>query len=42
MELRLRQAARAAVYPRYSAGRLVRDLEQLYLELAHEKGLVAA
>jgi glycosyltransferase involved in cell wall biosynthesis len=39
---RMGQAARAAVYPRYSAGRLVRDLEKLYLELAQEKGLVAA
>jgi glycosyltransferase involved in cell wall biosynthesis len=32
---------RASVYPRYSIGRLVTDIEQLYLELAHEKGLVA-
>ena len=35
-------AGRAWVYPRYAAGRLVVDVEQLYLELAREKRLVAA
>lgn len=37
----LGRAGRASVYPRHSAGRLVRDVEQLYLELAREKGLAA-
>lgn len=32
---------RSSVYPRYSIERLVRDIEDLYLELAREKGLVA-
>ncbi|MBA2449123.1 MAG: glycosyltransferase family 4 protein [Chloroflexi bacterium] len=35
-------AGRAHVYPRYAAGRLVADVERLYLELAREKRLVAA
>lgn len=35
------QRGRASVYPRYSIERLVRDIEDLYLELAREKGLVA-
>lgn len=39
---RMGRAARAAVYPKYSAGRLVGDLERLYLDLAGQKGLVAA
>ena len=39
---RMGRAARAAVYPKYSSGRLVDDLRRLYLELAREKGLVAA
>jgi glycosyltransferase involved in cell wall biosynthesis len=34
--------ARADVYPKYSAGRLTADLQRLYLELAREKGLMAA
>jgi glycosyltransferase involved in cell wall biosynthesis len=34
-------AGRAAVYPKYWSGRLVEDIERLYLELAREKGLVA-
>lgn len=38
----LGRAARAAVYPKYASTRLVADLERLYLELAREKGLVAA
>jgi glycosyltransferase involved in cell wall biosynthesis len=39
---RLGQAGRAAVYPKYSSGRLIADLERLYLDLARQKGLVAA
>jgi glycosyltransferase involved in cell wall biosynthesis len=39
---RMGNAARAAVYPRYSVGRLVSDLERLYLDLARQKGLVPA
>jgi glycosyltransferase involved in cell wall biosynthesis len=39
---RMGQAAREAVYPKYSSGRLIADLEQLYLSLARSKGLVAA
>lgn len=39
---RMGQAARAAVYPRYSTVRLLADIERLYLELARQKGLVAA
>jgi glycosyltransferase involved in cell wall biosynthesis len=38
---RLGSAARAAVYPKYSSGRLVGDLERLYLALARRKGLAA-
>jgi glycosyltransferase involved in cell wall biosynthesis len=38
----LGRVARATVYPIYSAGRLTSDLERLYLELAREKGLIAA
>ncbi|MCC6438745.1 MAG: glycosyltransferase family 4 protein, partial [Acidimicrobiales bacterium] len=38
---RFGQAGRAAVYPRHSSGRLVQDIERLYLDLAREKGLVA-
>jgi glycosyltransferase involved in cell wall biosynthesis len=34
-------AGRASVYPRHSAGRLVDDVERLYLDLAREKGLAA-
>jgi glycosyltransferase involved in cell wall biosynthesis len=39
---RMGQAAREAVYPKYSSSRLISDLEQLYLSLARAKGLVAA
>ena len=39
---RMGTAARAAVYPRYSVGRLVSDLERLYLDLAQRKGLLQA
>jgi glycosyltransferase involved in cell wall biosynthesis len=35
-------AGRARVYPRHAAGRLVADVERLYLELARAKGLPAA
>ncbi len=38
---RLGLAGRAAVYPRHSSGRLVEDVERLYLQLAREKGLAA-
>jgi glycosyltransferase involved in cell wall biosynthesis len=38
---RLGQAGRQAVFPRHSSGRLVQDVERLYLELAREKGLAA-
>ncbi len=38
----LGRAGRAWVYPRHSAGRLVGDVERLYLDLAREKGLRAA
>jgi glycosyltransferase involved in cell wall biosynthesis len=34
-------AGRRAVFPRHSSGRLVQDVERLYLELAREKGLAA-
>ncbi|MCC7368459.1 MAG: glycosyltransferase [Chloroflexi bacterium] len=37
----LGQAGRAEVYPKHSSGRLVQDIERLYLELAREKGLAA-
>ena len=36
------RAGRARVYPRHAASRLVGDVRGLYLELAREKGLVAA
>lgn len=39
---KLGQAARAAVYPKYSSGRLIADVERLYLRLARRKGLIAA
>lgn len=39
---RLGKSARAAVYPKYSSSRLVADVERLYLELARQKGLLAA
>jgi glycosyltransferase involved in cell wall biosynthesis len=39
---RLGRSARAAVYPKYSAARLVADIERLYLELIEQKGLLAA
>jgi glycosyltransferase involved in cell wall biosynthesis len=39
---RLGAAGRAAVYPKYASSRLIADLRRLYLELAREKGLVAA
>jgi glycosyltransferase involved in cell wall biosynthesis len=39
---RMGHAARSAVYPKYSSTRLIADLERLYLELARDKGLVAA
>jgi glycosyltransferase involved in cell wall biosynthesis len=32
---------RRAVFPKHSSGRLVQDVERLYLELAREKGLAA-
>jgi glycosyltransferase involved in cell wall biosynthesis len=35
------QAGREAVYPRHSSGRLVQDIERLYLDLARAKGLAA-
>lgn len=35
-------AGRAEVYPKHSSGRLVQDIERLYLDLAREKGLIAA
>ncbi|HYU19733.1 MAG TPA: glycosyltransferase family 4 protein [Chloroflexota bacterium] len=38
----LGQAGRQRVYPRYAASRLVADVERLYLDLARDKGLVAA
>jgi glycosyltransferase involved in cell wall biosynthesis len=38
---RFGQAGRQAVYPRHASGRLVQDIERLYLELAREKGLAA-
>jgi glycosyltransferase involved in cell wall biosynthesis len=34
-------AGRTSVFPRHSSGRLVQDVERLYLELAREKGLAA-
>jgi len=34
-------AGRKAVYPRHSSGRLIADIERLYLELARAKGLAA-
>jgi glycosyltransferase involved in cell wall biosynthesis len=34
-------AGRRAVFPRHASGRLVADVERLYLELAREKGLAA-
>jgi glycosyltransferase involved in cell wall biosynthesis len=37
----LGQAGRRAVFPRHASGRLVADVERLYLELAREKGLAA-
>jgi glycosyltransferase involved in cell wall biosynthesis len=38
---RLGQAGRRAVFPRHASGRLVADVERLYLDLAREKGLAA-
>jgi glycosyltransferase involved in cell wall biosynthesis len=38
---RFGQAGRRAVFPRHASGRLVADVERLYLELAREKGLAA-
>ncbi|MFN8632491.1 MAG: glycosyltransferase family 4 protein [Chloroflexota bacterium] len=38
---RFGQAGRAAVFPHHSSGRLVEDVERLYLTLAREKGLAA-
>lgn len=35
------QAGRRAVFPRHASGRLVQDVERLYLGLAREKGLAA-
>jgi glycosyltransferase involved in cell wall biosynthesis len=37
----LGRAGRRAVFPRHASGRLVEDIERLYLELAREKGLAA-
>jgi glycosyltransferase involved in cell wall biosynthesis len=37
----LGQAGRREVFPRHASGRLVQDIERLYLELAREKGLAA-
>jgi glycosyltransferase involved in cell wall biosynthesis len=37
----LGQAGRRAVFPRHASGRLVQDVERLYLELARQKGLAA-
>ena len=37
----LGQAGRRAVFPRHASGRLVADVERLYLDLAREKGLAA-
>jgi glycosyltransferase involved in cell wall biosynthesis len=34
-------AGRASVIPKYTVGRLVGDMEKLYLDLAREKGLAA-
>ena len=34
-------AGRAEVFPKHSSGRLVQDVERLYLELARQKGLAA-
>src|SRR5207237_352659 len=39
---RLANAARRAVYPKYSSERLVADVETLYLRLARAKGLATA
>jgi glycosyltransferase involved in cell wall biosynthesis len=38
---RLGLAGRNAVFPKHASTRLVQDVERLYLELAHEKGLAA-
>ena len=38
----LGRAGRDRVYPRHAAGRLVADVERLYVDLAREKGLLAA
>jgi glycosyltransferase involved in cell wall biosynthesis len=38
---RVALAGRSSVIPKYTVGRLVRDMENLYLELAGEKGLAA-
>jgi glycosyltransferase involved in cell wall biosynthesis len=38
---RLGAAARAAVFPKYAASRLVEDIGRLYLDLARQKGLCA-
>jgi glycosyltransferase involved in cell wall biosynthesis len=38
---KLGEAGRHEVFPRHSSGRLVRDIERLYLELARAKGLAA-
>jgi glycosyltransferase involved in cell wall biosynthesis len=38
---RLGEAGRREVFPRHASGRLVQDVERLYLELAREKGLAA-
>jgi glycosyltransferase involved in cell wall biosynthesis len=39
---RLAEAARRAVYPKYSSRRLIADIEALYLRLARAKGLAPA
>ncbi|MGE3269539.1 MAG: glycosyltransferase family 4 protein [Chloroflexota bacterium] len=38
---RMGLAGRAEVFPKHSSGRLVQDIERLYLQLAREKGLAA-
>jgi hypothetical protein len=39
---RLANAARRAVYPRFSSERLIADIEALYLRLARAKGTAPA
>jgi glycosyltransferase involved in cell wall biosynthesis len=41
LSARLGRAAQSAAYPRYASGRLLREVESLYLRIAREKGLAA-